>query len=554
MVTTSLWGGGRRRAGLSTWLSSGLVGVLLLALVGFPFAALLAQTAQLGLGAWLETVSTAAVRQALVNTILVSACATVLAVGLGGGLALLLHQLHAAVPGQLALRVALLLPILIPPYVGAFGWVQAYGPAGLLDHAFGWELPGLFGPVGVTLLLAAHGLPLAFPTCAAALGARGASELERAARASGASAWTTARTVTLPLLRPALAASAGLVFLASASDFGIPATVGIPGRFQTVTTQIYRALAFASSGASFAAAVVLATCLILLALLALGLIARLGMGAEVDTSRGGEGRIAGGRSAWGGLVGAVAWLYVLLVSGLPLVALVLVALTRAYGLPQVPSNWSLVHFGVLFDAQRGPAFAHSLLLALGAASGTLLLGGLVAALPSPRLRQWLGTSVAVPYAVPGSTVAVAMILAFSQWWYGTLTIILVAYLARFWALAERPIRGALAQVGHDGLRAARSAGAGPLRAAWTVLVPALRPTLATVWVLVFVSAFHELTVSSLLYGPRSETVAVVVLDLEQSGDVAATAALGVLLTLIALLVALPAAFSPRAARLVGLVS
>lgn len=519
------------------------------ALVLYPMARLAAEAVVAGPGVWSAVFSSPSVRLALGNTLVATLGATLLATLAGGTLALLTHR--SRTPGRKALGIGLVLPVLVPPFISAFGWVQAYGPAGLLDQVLGVQLPGLFGGFGVTLLLATQGAPVVYLACLAGLRGRGAPDLERAARASGASSATVLRTVTVPLLAPALAAGAGLVFLLSASDFGIPAMVGIPGRFPTLTTEIYKQLTFASSRSSFSAAVVLAAGLALLALGALAIVGRVGQGAPVEPSRGGLGR-PGRPGVRDAVASAACWLYVLATSGVPMVALLAVAATRAYGLPQTPENWTLDNFVAVLSSRRGAALGNSLSLSSAAAFGALALSALLLALPtSARLGHWLSAAVALPYAVPGSTVGVAAILAFGGWWYGSFALILAAYLGRFWALAERPLRAALSQVGPDGARAARAAGASPLRAAWSVVVPRIWPAVGVAWALVFVSAFHELTVSSLLYGPRTETVAVVVLDAQQAGDVPVTAALAVLLTGVILALVLPVLLFPPLARLAG---
>lgn len=540
------------RAAGAPWLlgGQGLLLLVVAAVVVWPLLELVREALVDGPAAFGRVFVAETTRAALLNTLGSSLVATLLALLVGGGMAIMLDQFY--LPGERWLRLGMILPLLIPPFVVALGWAQAYGPAGLLKRLVGAELVGLFGGPGVTILLAAHGAPLAFLTVSAALAARGARDLERAARASGANALTTLGTVTLPLLQPAFGAAAGLVYISSASDFGIPAVLGIPGRFPTVTTEIYRSLSFSASQNSFAQAVALATLLVALALALLLLVARLNRGTPI-TAGGGLGQPPRRLGIGGTLALLVGCAYVAIVALGPLLALVLVALTRAYGLDPLPANWSPVNFAAAVQGKAGLAFGRSILLAAVAASLVAAVG--VATATLARRYRWgslLEATVALPYAVPGSAVAISMILAFSRWWYGTLAIIVVAYLARFWALGERPIGGALAQLGPDPFRAARACGAGPLRAWLTGVWPGIRPAVFAGWMLVFLTAMHELTVSSLLYVPGTETIAVVVLSAELAGDVATTAAIAVLLTAIILVPAVVVTGSGRLGRLVGL--
>lgn len=503
----------------------------LLLLVGVPLFQLLSEAV---VGGW---EAAAAVRDArttrpVVNTLWTSAVVTVLTLVLAGAAAWVTER--AAVPGRRWLRLGLLLPLLVPPYVSALGWARAYGPAGLSDRLLGVALPGVFGPGGVVTVITVNAVPLAYVIVAAALTSRAEPEAEHAARASGAGPWTVVRTVTLPLLVPALVAAGGLVFVLSANAFGVPAVLGRPAGFATVTTRIYSDLVLSADLAAFARVAVLASGLVALAVVVVGAVdavagtrfravrTALPVGSSVPASR---------RGRW---LAAIAWVYVVAVVVLPLAALALLALSRAVGLGPAPANWTLANLTAALAGPGWQALRNSVLLALLASAGALALGGLLAAVGR---RGPLGSAAILTFAVPGSALAVAVLLAYGPRLRDTLALILVAYLAKFWALGHRSIAGALDGLPPDLLRAARTSGAGPAAAARTVTVPLLRPAIAAGGLLVFVFALHELTMSALLYGPGTQTLAVVILNLNQVGDIRATAALAVLLTLASLLVA-----------------
>jgi iron(III) transport system permease protein len=215
-----------------------------------------------------------------------------------------------------------------------------------------------------------------------------------------------------------------------------------------------------------------------------------------------------------------------------LLALVLVALTKGVGVTPVPENWTLANFDAVLDAHTYAALANSLVLAAAAATVVVLLGGLSAALSRRRVGRALGTLVTSSFAVAGSALAVAVLLAYGDFLRDTLAIILVAYLAKFWALGHRPLAGAADRIPADLVRAGRASGAGPVSSVRTVVAPLMRPAVAGAWLLVFLFAVHELTISSLLYGPGDETLAVVILNRQELGDISATSALSVLLTLL----------------------
>jgi len=180
------------------------------------------------------------------------------------------------------------------------------------------------------------------------------------------------------------------------------------------------------------------------------------------------------------------------------------------------------------------AVGRSTFLGVTAATVLTLLGGAVAVLERRRGGRSLATVVTLTLVLPGSTVAVALLITYGRWLGGTLALILLAYLAKLWAFAHRPVSGALDRLPVQHLRAARAFGAGPLTAVRTVALRPLAPALLTAWVICLLTALHEVTMSSLLYGPGSTTVAVVVLNAQELGGIGDTAALSVLLTLLVL--------------------
>jgi iron(III) transport system permease protein len=333
-----------------------------------------------------------------------------------------------------------------------------------------------------------------------------------------------------------------LVFVFAVNSFGVPVLLGTPAGLSTITTRIYQDLALSADPAAFTRVIVLAVGLVVVTVAAVAVsdAASWLRGAAIRTAAPSGPAGSAGRS-----VGATAgvWLYAALTSLVPFAALALTALTRAVGLDPVPANWTTANFGEAVSG-AGAAFRTSLLLALAAAVLGVVLGAMVAALDRGRL----GTTVVLTFAVPGSALAVAVLLAYGGVLGAGTTIILVAYLAKFWALGHRPIAGSLGNLPPDLTFAARASGATPGVVLRTVLVPLLRPALAAAALLVFLFALHELTMSALLYGPGSETLAVVVLNLRQLGDVTLTAALAVTLTLVLAAATLPLLAVRRRAR------
>jgi len=336
-----------------------------------------------------------------------------------------------------------------------------------------------------------------------------------------------------------VAASSVLVFVLTLATFAVPQVLGAPAGFETVTTRIYADLSIGGNPASFREALTLALLLVLVtaacvapadALLAPRL--RTVRPADPQAARSVPGR-PGALRAQAAVLGS----YLFLTTALPLAALVLSSVTRALGVPPTPANWSLDHYRQVLTPRTLEAFGRSLGLAVVAASLLVLLGGLVAVGERSRSGRATATLITLTLVLPGSTLAVALLLAYGRWLSGTLALILLAYLAKLWAFAHRPIAGALDRLPADELRAARVSGAGPLTAVRTVALRPLAPALLGAWLICCLTALHEVTMSSLLYGPGSETLAVVVLNSQELGRIGPTAALSVLLSLV---VAVPA--------------
>ncbi|MGI8459661.1 MAG: ABC transporter permease [Propionibacteriaceae bacterium] len=455
--------------------------------------------------------------------------ATLLSVPTGVAIALALRD--PRLPGRQLWRAGVLLPVLVPDYVLAYSWLRAYGPAGLTTEVVGREWEGLIGPVGVAVIVATHAVPLVYLITTVGLATRAEPATERAARTSGARPATVLATITLPLLGPAVASAAVLVFVLTLGTFAVPELVGAPAGFGTVSTRIYADLALGSDPAGFVTAV---TSAVLLVALALVVVVPADMafrgGRQSDRAFVSSAPGPPGHPVTRVLLATGLGLYLTATSGLPLLALVGAAVTKAIGVPSTPANWTLDNFTAVLTPRTGQALTRSVLLAFAAASILLALGGCTAALGRTRGGRAVSVLVSLTFVLPGSVLAVGLLIAYGRQLGNTVAIILLAYLAKLWALAHRPIAAGLDRVPGTGLAAARASGATLATGLATVVVPLLRPALVAAWGLCFLTALHEVTMSSLLYGPGSETLAVVVLNSADLGQIGVTAALAVVVT------------------------
>lgn len=515
-------------------------------LVGFPLAELVRASVAgppgTSAGAAWGSLADGAVVTGILHSVVVSVLATVVAVGFGAAMALLVQR--SDLPGRRLLGGLFLAPLVIPPYVAGLSWLEAYGGAGLIRQWTGLSFGWVTGPVGVTVLLAIQGCPVVYLLVGGVLAGQRSLDLEEAARSSGATPFRVLREITFPLLRPALLGAALLVFVASASDFGVPAILGIPAGFSTITTAIYSDLSFAAGANAIGSATALSTLLGVLTLALLVPLARY-LGESNPLSGGfatplrARAEEPGGQS--GGLVilgraasptAAICWVLVALTTAFPLVALVLEAVGNGFQLDLWPGHWHAAAFVEALTGSNLAALARSVVLAGGAAA-IVTVGGAAAAYVirrAGRPMRLVGAAIALPFALPGSVVALAVLLAWERWLYGSLLIILIAYVARFAVIGVRSADSGLASLGDELVEAGRAAGARSGRVLREVVLPTLGSSLWASFGLVFLLAIHELTMSSLLYGPSTATFAVTVLDAEQAGQLSLTAALALVVT------------------------
>lgn len=475
------------------------------------------------------------------NSVAIAAGATLVAALLGGPFALLsgLTDLR----GKTALGFCLILPLMIPPQIVALSWIHLTGSGSPLLKPLGLAPPpGTPNPVyssaGMILVMGIEHAPLVFLALRAALRAV-PRDLVEAAQASGARRGRILRTIVLPLSLPGLAAGLALAFVAALGNFGVPALLGIPAGIPVLPTLIYRRLS--GFGPSVLPEVAVLAVLI-------GAIACVGIAAQMALQARIDARVIGGSAPTAVLplgrmrrpMEALCWAVVALVLAAPLAALVSTSLIRVYGLPLGPETATLAHYATVLGLdQVGRAFANSLALS-GIAAVVLTLAAIPLAHAmvggsggqGSRMARVVGVLIELPNAVPGVVLAIGCILVFLKplpmlgvSLYGTLGIILIAYLARFLSLALRPAQAACVALDPAMEEAARACGAGRLRRLRTIVAPLVAPAAMAGGVLVFLTAFNELTVSILLWSQGRETLGVVLYALEEGGSPTLAAAL-----------------------------
>ncbi len=402
-------------------------------------------------------------------------------------------------PGRRTWSVLVVLPFVVPSYIGAYLFVGAFGPRGLLQQALadplGIErLPSIYGFGGAWLVLTLFTYPLVLLPARAAL-RRLDPALEEAARGMGAGPLRVARTVVLPQLVPALGAGALLAALYTLSDFGAVSILRFDS-FTRVIHQSYRA-SFDRTGAAALAFLLVAVMVVLLALEA-------GVRRRAVYHRAAPGSI---RPAVPVALGRLRWPAVGFCAAVVGITLILpIGVLIAWAWPDADAT---IPWGDITHA------AGNSLLTAGLAAAIAV----VVALPAARLGARHGRRRIVRaidgahhagYALPHLVVALALVffgIRVVPWAYQTLGMAVFALVVLYVPLALGAVRATLLQVPPSLEEAARGMGRGPFAIAWTVLAPLTRAGILAGAALVFLTAVKELPAMLLLAPTGFDTLA-----------------------------------------------
>ncbi|KAA3512302.1 ABC transporter permease [Agrobacterium rosae] len=478
---------------------------------------------------------------AVVNTLSTSFFGMVISLAIGAGFALALTLCD--IRAKSALSFLFMLPMMIPPQVTALSWIGMTGPSSTLLKAIGLAPPlgspqPLYSIAGIALLLGVQHAPLVYLSLRAGLLALPQDGIE-AAKLSGASSWQVLKDIILPLAMPGLIAGAAISFVSGVGNFGIPAILGIPASIFTLPTLIYSR--FASFGTSTFGDIAMLSGMI-------AIISVLGLAIQERAMKGRDYRIIGlsGKAAtfqlggWRMLAELALWLGIFFMLVAPLTALVVSSLAPAYGVPLTLKTATLhAYEEILFrQAVTRTAFANSLFLATATSLCLLAVTVLTAYFlvrGKSRFMFLLSALVDIPYALPGVVISVSYVLLFAApipllgvTLYGTLWIILLAYFSSFFAVSLKPMVSAFTQFDPALEEAARLAGAGFWRRMFDIILPLVGPAAGASVILVFLIACNELTVSALLWSAGTQTLGVVIYNLDDSGSFDLASALSVL--------------------------
>ncbi|GHS98140.1 ABC transporter permease [Synergistales bacterium] len=504
-------------------------------------------------------VTSARVQKGILNTIGIVAFSTLLSVTVGVFEAWLIA--YTDIRGKSFLRALFLVPFIVPSYITSLAWSRTMGEGGFLSQILpaillpdGFTVPTIYGWWGIVWVMGICNAPLAFMFCLSAI-RKIPRELEWAARCSGCGPWETFFSVTLPQALPGIAGGTLTVVLAGIDNFGIPAFLGANKGVNVLSTLIYQeVMGFGPS--AFGRAACLSVILGMLALLCCFVLWRmLGKNESLESMVPDmRPRVALGRARW--KVELFIWGFVIITSLIPLVSMLSVSFIKAYGLSFNLDNITLDNFYSLFQNKKAMmALFNSFKLSLFTGSVALVIGSMAAYVRirrSGHISRFIEAAFTLPYVLPGTVFALSMIITWIEpipGWrpgiYGAATLLGLAYVVRFSALQLRATASALQQLDRSVEEAAATSGAGRLSRWASIIIPLAATGLLSGFFMTTAHAFTELTVSSILGSVGAETIGMVVLNFEQSGNITASCAFSSLALLLLGMFLIPGAVLHR---------
>lgn len=456
------------------------------------------------------------------DTAVMAVGTTVLSVLIGVPMAWIVARTDT--PFKALLNLTALVPFITPPMVGAFAWSYLGSPNSGFINLFWMYVTGTSEPLfdiytlgGLVLVMALYLVPYVFLFTSIALKNMDPT-LENAAYTAGAGPIKTTLRITIPLAMPAILSGALLVFIQAIEIFAIPAAIGMPGRIYVFVTQIYSYLLGVPP--KFAEAAALSIPLLVISGLALWAQIRVIGKGKMFTTIGGKAfrprLVELGKWRYFALVFVV--LYLMLSAVLPYLVIVYGTFIKSAGLAPTWEHLTFEHVRTVVTGGTFPmvyrSITNSLILSFGGATIAIILGAAVAYFINRGDwigRRWLDFLALIPVAIPGAVIAIALLWAYARPpfdLYGTLTIIMIAYITRFLPFGVKAVSASILQVSEELEKAAFISGASWATTFRRILIPLLIPGLLAGWVLMFISMMRELSASIMLYSFEQETLAV----------------------------------------------
>ncbi len=487
---------------------------------------------------------------ALLNSLVFSTGSSLLA--FAGGLYLAWMTERTNLPWRGAVYTCILVPMIVPGILSTVGWIILFGRRSGIINIIGMQYLGLSEPIeinnmpGMIWVQGTDQIPLAFLLLAAALRSMDPS-LEEAAMVAGSGIFSTTMRITLRVLLPGILAVWMISFVRAIENFEVPALIGMPAGILVFATEVY--LATRTVPTDFGLASTFAVVYLAITTVGVLLYLKWTAASEQYATITGKGfrPSAFDLGRWRIPFAAFNLLLCFILFILPVLVVVWSSFLPFYMAPSPTAFASLTleNYQNLWNLPLvHRAMWNSFLLGLGSSSLTMLLTAVIAWIVVRT--KWRGKGALdflafSPIAMPGLVLGIAILwlyLVIPVPVYGTLWILLIAYVTKYLPYGMRACSSSMLQIKKELEEASETSGAAWSHTFKRVVLPLLAPGFVAGWIYVITHSFRELSTSIMLYRSGTEVISIVLFEMWDGGQYPALCALGIVMIVILVLISL----------------
>lgn len=476
-------------------------------------------------------------QKAILNTIIIAVGSTLIAMIFGTIMAFIVA--YTNIRFKKFIEILVLMPYVIPSYVITLSWsnlLMANGSVNKFLKSAG--LPGIniYSVGGIVLVMGICSVPVVYLIVISML-RKIPPDMEWASRASGYSVMETMKKINLVQAMPAVVNGSVLAFLAAIDNFSVPAFLGISAGIPVLSTYIYeKAISFGPTAFNSAAAlsVLLSVIAITGSVLQNKLIKKRSDSESIKEDYTERIILSKGKRL---VLEIVCFVCLIAVNVVPLISMITSSFVKLFGQKISAKTFTLSNYRFVFTNQGvRKAILNSIFLAVLTCVICILIGTAVAYAKlrkKSKAAEMAESAASLTYALPGIVLALAMIFYWAKVpnVYGTIRILIIAYVTRYLVLQIKGSTTALLSVDESLEEASRVSGSNPFRTWYRILVPLITKPVLSGSFMILVSAMTELTLSSMIAAAGTKTIGLTIFNLQQGGDYNRSAAMSTVIVL-----------------------
>ncbi|WP_089175905.1 iron ABC transporter permease [Bosea sp. AS-1] len=481
------------------------------------------------------------VLSSMATTLVIGLFTSVISIIVGTAIALIVHRTDFRYGNAVVALIGL--SFYFPSFILAMAWIIVGAPGGvyntIVDDTLGmpWLRADIYTAAGIVFVMSLHQVPFVYLTMRGPIA--GMDPIyEEAANTAGARPHQVLLRVTLPLLGYSLISSFILTFVMTIEQFAIPALLGIPGQVTMLATQLYLLVRFTPTDYGLAAAIGVALSLITGA--AIWAQRRVTTAGRLTTVTGKAGRlklIPLGRWRWAANLLCFGFIFLGLI--MPMIILIYTSVLKWFTVNPLEGMYTLRNYVFIWEsASTVTSFTNTLIVSgVGAAVGVTL--GVLCCYFTLRLKprgyRTLDFIVSLPFGVPGVVLGLGLLWAYAYLplpLYGTLTLMIIAFVTRFLPYATETVGGQMVQIDKSLEEAAWVNGATRAQGIWRILLPLVTPSVQGAYFLLFMAFFREISSAILIYSVNTSVISISIWSFFEQANWGLASALAVVATLI----------------------